>query len=154
MRYFMHYASHKIFPSPQYAHNYKKLVTGLFLFCSTFYLSLHKKSLTIFVFFRYTNHSHTTKNGHTMTTNNRKTNAVSQLDYLPYNVHVRLVQCQTTKDDLSILLDTKWKWAQDTGCYNGYIKEDILADILNLLDSNGLGNVTELTMDEWKNLIK
>lgn len=36
-------------------------------------------------------------------------NNVSWLDYLPYDVHVRLAQCQTTKDDLPILLDAKWR---------------------------------------------
>lgn len=78
----------------------------------------------------------------------------SWLDYLPHNVYVRLVQCQTTKSDLPVLLDAKWQWAQDTGHYNGYTKEDILVDILGLLDYNGLDNVTELTMEEWKSLTK
>lgn len=89
-----------------------------------------------------------------MTTNNNKTSAVSWLDYLPYNVRLRLAQCQTTKGDLTILLDAKWQWAQDTGRYNGHTKEDMLADILNLLDCNGLDNVTELTMEEWRSLTK
>ena len=89
-----------------------------------------------------------------MMTANNKTNTVSWIDYLPYNVHVRLAQCQITKADLPILLDAKWQWAQDTGHYNGYIKEDILSDILDLLDCNGLDSVTELTMEEWKNLVK
>lgn len=89
-----------------------------------------------------------------MTTNNNTINTVSWLDYLPYNVRLRLAQCQTTKDDLSILLDAKWQWAQDTGHCNGYTKEDILSDILDLLDCNGLDSVTELTMEEWKNLVK
>ena len=88
-----------------------------------------------------------------MTTNN-KTSIVSWPDYLPYNVRLRLAQCQTIKDDLPILLDAKWKWAQDTGYYNGYTKEDILVDILDLLDCNGLDNVTELTMEELSNLVK
>lgn len=78
----------------------------------------------------------------------------SWLDYLPHNVYVRLVQCQTTKSDLPVLLDAKWQWAQNTGHYNGYTKEDILVDILGLLDYNGLDNVTELTMGEWKSLTK
>lgn len=78
----------------------------------------------------------------------------SQLDYLPYNVRLHFVQCQTTKGDLLILLNAKWQWAQDTGHYNGYTKDDILADILDLLDCNGLGSVTELTMEEWRNLVK
>ena len=46
------------------------------------------------------------------------------------------------------------QWAQDTWHYNGYTKEDMLADILDLLDCNGLDNVTELTMEEWRNLVK
>ena len=37
-----------------------------------------------------------------------------------------------------MLLDAKWKWVQDTGRYNSNIKEDILVDILDLLDFNGL----------------
>lgn len=89
-----------------------------------------------------------------MAINNSKTNAVSQLDYLPYNVHVRLAQCQITKGDLSVLLDTKWQWTQDMGHYNGYTKEDMLADILDLLDCNGLDSVAWFTMEEWSNLVK
>lgn len=85
-----------------------------------------------------------------MTVNNN----VSWLDYLPYNVRLRLAQCQTTKDDLPMLLNAKWKWAQDTGHYSGYTKDDLLADILDLLDCNGLENVTELTVEEWSNLVK
>lgn len=81
-------------------------------------------------------------------------NNISWLDYLSYNVRLRLAQCQTTKGDLSMLLDAKWQWAQDTGKYNGYTKEDILVDILDLLDCNGLDSVTELTQEEWNNLVK
>ena len=80
--------------------------------------------------------------------------AIPWFDYLHYNVHLRLAQCQTTKGDLLILLDTKWQWAQDTGHYNGCIKEDVLADILDLLDSNGRYAVTELTIEEWINLVE
>lgn len=89
-----------------------------------------------------------------MTTNNNKTNTVSLFDYLPHNVYMRLVQCQTTKGDLSILLDAKWQWAQDTGYYRGHTKDDILADILDLLNCNGLNSTTHLTMEEWRNLTK
>lgn len=89
-----------------------------------------------------------------MTTNSNKTNTLSWLDYLPYNVRLRLAQCQTTKGDLAILLDAKWHWEQNTGHYNGYAKEDMLVDILDLLDCNGLDNVTELTMEEWRTLTK
>ena len=75
-------------------------------------------------------------------------------DCLPNEIYMRLANCCTRKNDLSILLDAKWKWAQDTGHYNGYTKEDILVDILDLLDCNGLEDVTELTQEEWNNLIK
>lgn len=43
------------------------------------------------------------------------TKAISWLDYLSYNANMRLAQRQTTKGYLSILLDAKWRWAQDTG---------------------------------------
>lgn len=74
------------------------------------------------------------------------------LNYLPYNVRLRLVECRTTKTDLPILLDAKWRWTQDTSHYIGYTKEDILASILYLLDNNGLGRITGLTMAEWHDL--
>lgn len=80
--------------------------------------------------------------------------AISWLDYLPYNVHVCLAQCQTTKSYLPILSDAKWQWAQDTGHYRGYTNDDILIDILDLLDCNGLDSVTQLIIEEWRNLTK
>lgn len=76
------------------------------------------------------------------------TKAISWLDYLSYNANMRLAQCQTTKHDLPILLDAKWLWAQDIGHYRDYTKDDILVDILDLLDCNGLDSVTELAMEE------
>lgn len=75
-------------------------------------------------------------------------------DYLPSNVFFRLCDYRTIKADLPILLDVKWRWAQNTGHYNEYTKEDMLADILDLLDCNGLEYVTELTVEEWNNLVK
>ena len=74
--------------------------------------------------------------------------------YLPYAVYARLAECHTRKADLPILLEAKWQWAQDTGRYSGYTKEDFLVDILDLLDCNGLDSVTELTQEEWNNLVK
>lgn len=88
-----------------------------------------------------------------MTTNNT-TSTISWLDYLPYNVYMRLAQCQTIKGDLPILLNAKWQWAQDTGHYSGYTKEDLLDGILELLDCNGLNIGAELTVKEWRNLVK
>ena len=55
---------------------------------------------------------------------------------------------------MPILLDAKWQWAQDTGHCNGHTKDDILVDILDLLDCNGLDNVIELTIGELRNLVK
>lgn len=78
----------------------------------------------------------------------------SWTELLPYNVYNRLCNCCTHKADIPILLDARWQWAQDTGHYNGYTKEDMLVDILDLLDCNGLDSVTELTMEEWRSLIK
>lgn len=74
--------------------------------------------------------------------------------YLPYAVYVRLGECRTRKADLPILLEAKWQWAQDTDHYGGYTKEDFLIEILDLLDCNGLDSVTELTQEEWNNLVK
>ena len=75
-------------------------------------------------------------------------------DYLSHDVYMRLSNCRTTKNDLSVLIDAKWQWAQDTERYDGYTKEDALVDILDLLDCNGLDSVTELTIEEWRNLTK
>lgn len=90
-------------------------------------------------------------------TNKRESNVSNNkhwTGYLSHDIYMCLAQCQTNKRDLPILLDAKWQWVQDTGRYNGYTKEDILVDILDLLDYNGLESVTELTIEEWKNLIK
>lgn len=88
-----------------------------------------------------------------MTANNN-TNTVFWPDYLSYNVRVRLAHCQTTNSDLLVLLEAKWQWAQDAGHYNEYTKENMLSDILDLLDCNGLNSITELTIEEWRNLTK
>lgn len=84
-------------------------------------------------------------------TNNNK---INWLDYLHGEVYCRWLDRKTIKSDLPILLDTKWRWAQDTGHYNGYTKQDILADILDALDRNGIYDITKLTIEEWMNLIK
>lgn len=69
-------------------------------------------------------------------------------------VYCRWLDRETIKSGLPILLDAKWRWAQDTGHYNGYTKEDILADILDALDRKGIYDITELTMEEWMDLVK
>lgn len=116
-----------------------KLITGLFLLL--FIISYRAFDNTDSLW--YTNHTNnTTKGQNTMTTNNNKISAESWLDYLSYNVHLRLAQRQTTKD----VFNSKWRWTH----YNRYTKENMLADILDLIDCN----VTELTMEEWRNLVK
>lgn len=81
-------------------------------------------------------------------------NKVNWVDYLHGEVYCRWLDRETIKLDLPILLDAKCQWAQDTGHYNGYTKDDTLVDILDLLDCNGLDSVTELTIEEWRNLVK
>lgn len=70
---------------------------------------------------------------------------------MPYEVYLRPSECRTIKEDLPVLLYAKWQWAQDTGRYNNYTKADFLDEILNLLDCNGL---YEMTLKEWSDLIK
>ena len=80
---------------------------------------------------------------------------VRLLDYLHGEVfYCRWLDREIIKSDLPVLLDAKWRWAQDKGHYIGYTKEDILANILDALDRNGLHDITKLTMEEWMNLVK
>lgn len=81
-------------------------------------------------------------------------NAKRWTDYLPHDVYIRLEECNTTKTDLPILVNAKWNWAKDTGHYDSYTKEDFLLDVLELLDCNGLADVTELTLEDWQKLTK
>lgn len=72
-------------------------------------------------------------------------------DTLLEEVYNRLVNCQTVKVDLPILLAAKWGWMKDKA---GYTKEDCLVDILKLLDCNGLEEMTDLKIEEWESLIR
>lgn len=81
-------------------------------------------------------------------------NKINWLDYLHGAVYCRWLDRETIKSDLPVLLDAKWRWAQDTNHYSGYTKGDMLADILDTLDRNGLHDIIELTIEEWMNLIK
>lgn len=69
-------------------------------------------------------------------------------------VYCRWLDRETIKSNFPILLDAKWRWAQDTGHYSGYTKEDILADILDALDRRGIHNITKLTIEELMDLVK
>lgn len=71
-------------------------------------------------------------------------------DYLPCNVYNRLCGCFTTHGDIPTLVWAKWQHAQDMG--ESTTKEDCLIDILELLECNGLENITELTQEEWNKL--
>lgn len=79
-------------------------------------------------------------------------------NFIPFDVYIRLCDCQTTKEDLPILVETKWKHTKTKGRNRAvkgpYTKEDALIDVLEMLDCNGLDNVTELTQKEWEELIK
>lgn len=73
------------------------------------------------------------------------------VDALPEVVYNRLANCQTIRTDLPILLAEKWGWMKGKA---GYTKEDCLVDILELLDCNGLEEVTDLTIEEWESLVR
>ena len=78
----------------------------------------------------------------------------SWTELLPDNVYNRLCNCCTHKADIPVLLDARWQWAQDTDRdKQGYTKEDCLIYVLELLDSNGLEDITDLTSIEWENLL-
>lgn len=80
-------------------------------------------------------------------------NKIYWVDYLPRNVYNRLASCLSTHGDIPILTEAKWKWVQDTGRKEkGYTKEDCLCDVLELLECNGLENITALTQEEWDKL--
>lgn len=80
-------------------------------------------------------------------------NKINWLDYLHGEVYCRWLDRETIKSDLPVLLNAKWRWAQDTGHYNGYTKEDIRR-YSEHPSRNGLHDITELTIEEWMNLIK
>lgn len=77
----------------------------------------------------------------------RKTQETTWEGYLPRNVYNRLVSCLTTHGDIPTLAWAKWQHAQDTG--QDVTKVETLEDILELLECNGLENITELTQEEW-----
>lgn len=70
--------------------------------------------------------------------------------YLPKAVFYRLDECRTTKDDIPTLLDARWRYAQDIG--EATTKEECLEEVVELLECNGLVDVTELTQEEWNEL--
>ena len=74
--------------------------------------------------------------------NNNMNRGEEWLNHLSEAVYDRLCQCETTKLDLSELVEARWDYGSETS------KEEALEYICELLDANGLYNVTELTQDE------
>ena len=75
-------------------------------------------------------------------------------DNLPYDVYLRLCECRNTKDDIEILVNTRWTWMETKEKHKGSKKEDALICILELLDCNSQYELADLTVDEYNNLIK
>ena len=72
-------------------------------------------------------------------------------DGLPADVYARLCNCGSVKSDLPILVNTKWSYYKAVGKdKNGFIKEDALVSVLEMLDCNGID--IELTADEYNEL--
>ena len=75
-------------------------------------------------------------------------------DKLDADVDERLGNCRSTKSDLPKLVKAKWDWMKEQGRdKEGYTKEDAIADVLDLLDSNGqwwFGS--DLTREEYDRL--
>jgi len=74
-------------------------------------------------------------------------------DYLPSDVYDRLCNCSTTSQDISVLTDAKWRRMIDLGKdREGFIKEDALVFVLELLDSNGID--TEMDKETYESLCR
>lgn len=70
------------------------------------------------------------------------------------DVYNRLCACRNTKDDIKCLVNIRWMWMISKGKdKKGFTKEDALVDILEWLDSNGQWEMTDLTNDEYEELI-
>lgn len=76
---------------------------------------------------------------------------MSWTDNLPVDVHTRLCACCNTREDLPILVNTKWAYMKSKGKdKEGFIKEDALVAVLEHLDCNS--QFFDLTRDEWYDL--
>ena len=67
------------------------------------------------------------------------------------DVYGRLCDCRNTKEDLLILVNSRWRWIQNNG-KSELTKEDALVDILDWLDSNNQWKLTDLTREEYDEL--
>lgn len=74
-------------------------------------------------------------------------------DYLSDAVLNRLKACRTIKDDLPELVNAKWRFMKQQGKdKEGFVREDALVAVLELLDANSCDNVADLTVDEYNDL--
>ena len=73
------------------------------------------------------------------------------VDGLPADVYARLCNCRSRKSDIAVLVNVKWAAMKENGKHEqGFVKEDALVDILELLDGNG--QYIDLTSDEYDSL--
>lgn len=73
-------------------------------------------------------------------------------DNLPYEVHARLANCKSRREDIPTLTAVKWRWMCDKGMHTkGFTKEDALVSVLELLDCNG--QFFDLTADEEADIL-
>lgn len=69
-------------------------------------------------------------------------------DALSDEILNRLCNCVSRKSDIGPLVNARWAWMKEQGKdKQGFIKEDALVDVLDLLDSNS--NYFDLTEDEY-----
>lgn len=72
-------------------------------------------------------------------------------DKLPGDVRNRLGNCRSRRSDIEILVNVKWAAMVEEGKREqGFMKEDALVCILDLLDSNG--QFVDLTRAEYDSL--
>lgn len=72
---------------------------------------------------------------------------------LPDDVYTRLCECRNKKDDLEILIKTRWEWMKEKEKYRRYTVEDAMVYIMELLDCNNQYYLTNLTVDEYDDLL-
>lgn len=72
----------------------------------------------------------------------------SWTDKLPADVYIRLCECRSLRSDVEILVNVKWASMVAEGKKDqGFVKEDALVSVLDLLDSNG--QFMDLTRGEY-----
>lgn len=77
------------------------------------------------------------------------------MDMLNEDVYRRLGNCRSIKSDIAKMVDAKWAWYRETGKdKKGFTREDALISILELLDSNGQYDLTDLSEEEYNELMQ